>query len=64
MMFGATFSKLVGCCALRIGLQWGSNRVPIGQTNLGDVLFVSFFLKVVYGIYGVLIIPEWLINGS
>ena len=43
-------------------LDKAPNRAPIGQTNLGDVWFFSLFFKVFYGIFGVYIIPKWLIK--
>ena len=42
----------------------GANRAPIGENNLGILLVFSCFLNVSNGIFGVLIIPEWLINDS
>ena len=41
-----------------MGLQWGE----MGKNNLGDRLFFLVFLKVSSGMFGVLIIPEWLIK--
>ena len=40
------------------GVQWGE----MGENNLGDSLFVPVFVIILYGIFGVLSIPRWLIK--
>ena len=46
-----------------LGLQWGSNGGKWEKYVGRCVGFLLFFI-IVYGIFGVLIIPKWLINDS
>ena len=42
----------------------GSNRAPIGDNKLGDFCVFPYIFNVFYGIFGVHVIPKWLINDS
>ena len=51
------------------GPNWDSaidafEKAPTGQNNLGELLDFLFFSIILYGIFGVLTIPKWLIKDS
>ena len=49
----SSYSLLTNALIAVVGLQWGSNGPPMGEmgeNNLGDLLYFSFFLIVFVGL--------------